>query len=58
MVPYRCVREMCRPVKNAHSGSLSTTAAFNIKKTRLYNVYSKTGVYRGIHDFSYFCSKT
>ena len=22
------------------------------------NLYSKTGVYRGIHYFSYFCSKT
>ena len=22
------------------------------------NIYSKTGVYRGIHYFSYFCSKT
>ena len=21
-------------------------------------LYSKTGVYRGIHDFSHFCSKT
>ena len=36
-----------------------------IKKTCLYNfdplkplLYNKTGVYRGIHYFSYFCSKT
>ena len=38
----------------------------NIMKTYLYNVdpfkphlyiYSKTGVYRGIYYFSYFCSK-
>ena len=26
-----------------------------IMKTYLYNLYSKTGVYRGIHYFSYFC---
>ena len=39
---------------------------FNITKTYLYNfdplkiqlLYSKTGVYKGIHYFSYFCSKT
>ena len=36
-----------------------------ITKTYIYNfdpltllLYSKTGVYRGIRDFSYFCSKT
>ena len=38
----------------------------NITKTYLYNfdpfkphfLYSKTGVYKGIYYFSYFCSKT
>ena len=30
---------------------------FDPLKPRFYRVYSKTGVYRGTHYFSYFCSK-
>ena len=46
--------------------TMSTCLCVSITKTSLYNIdplkphfiYSKIGVYRGIHYFSYFCSKT
>ena len=62
-VPFR---KMCRPWLDPHNAAYELGLTHTITKTCLYNIdplkphflYSKTGVYKGIHYFSYFCSKT
>ena len=56
---YRKTRSKCCPLKIlTQHVKLSRKHAYIILTPLTRLLYSKTGVYRGIHYFSYFCSKT
>ena len=55
------------PVQSSWKGSksfprvkdvITKTCLYNFGPLKPYFLYSKTGVYKGIHYFSYFCSNT
>ena len=46
------------PGQDANDDDITKTYLYNFDSLKTPLLYSKTGVYRGIQYFSYFCSKT